>query len=228
MTGGTRLIILGTSGTAIDVLDLIQDIEAAGGPSFECVGFLDDNRALWGSTLQGVPVRGPLSAAPGFDDCMFVNGIGSPGNFWRKDAILAGTGLSPDRFVTLLHPTAVVSRSARLGSDVVLFPHVTIGSNARVGHHVVILPGSIVSHDAVIGDYTSIAAGVAISGAARVGRSCYLGTASSLIGGIEIGDGSLVGMGSVVLRAVSPNTVVAGNPARFLRHAVPIAETARV
>jgi acetyltransferase-like isoleucine patch superfamily enzyme len=54
-----------------------------------------------------------------------------------------------------------------------------------------------------------------------VGRGCYLGTGCALIGGITVGDGALVGMGSVVLRDVEPNTVVAGNPARFVRWAEP-------
>jgi acetyltransferase-like isoleucine patch superfamily enzyme len=36
--------------------------------------------------------------------------------------------------------------------------------------------------------------------------------------GVSIGNGSLVGMGSVVLQDVSPDMVVAGVPAKVLRH----------
>ena len=162
---------------------------------------------------------GPLSSARDLPDCLFVNGIGSPGNFWRKEAIIASTGLPVDRFATIVHPTASVSRTAQLGRGVVIFQHVTVTTNVSIGDHVTILPNSIVSHDDRIGDYTSIAGGVCISGSVHVGRSCYLGTRSALMSGIEIGDGSLVGMGSVVLHSVEPHSVVVGNPARLLRRA---------
>jgi sugar O-acyltransferase (sialic acid O-acetyltransferase NeuD family) len=221
VAGVQKLVILGTGGNGVDVLDLVHDLNTAGAEvRYECVAFLDDNRALWGTALQGVPVVGPLAASADMVDCRFINTIGSPGSYWRKGAILGATGLPPSRFVTLIHPSAAVSRTARLGAGVVVFPHVTIGSNARVGAHVCLLPNAVVSHDVVIGDYTCVAGGVCISGGARIGSRAYLGTASSVIGGVEVGDGSLVGMGSVVIRRVPPNVVVAGNPARFLRHIV--------
>ena len=37
-------------------------------------------------------------------------------------------------------------------------------------------------------------------------------------GGITIGDNAVIGMGSVVTKDVPPNTVVAGNPAKFIRN----------
>ena len=42
-----------------------------------------------------------------------------------------------------------------------------------------------------------------------------------LCGGIKIGDNSVIGAGSVVIRDVPPNSVVAGNPARFIRQSTP-------
>ena len=222
MSSGARqkLVILGTGGTCRDILDTVLDLNTAAGPTgFECIGFLDDHAALWGSEVQGLPVLGPLSSARDLPDCLFVNGIGSPGNFRRKEAIIASTGLSADRFATLVHPTASVSRTAQLGLGVVVFQHVSVTTNVRIGDHVTILPNSIVSHDDWIEDYTSIAGGVCISGSVHVGRSCYLGTGSALMSGIRIGDGALVGMGSVVLHSVEAHSVVVGNPARLLRRA---------
>jgi sugar O-acyltransferase (sialic acid O-acetyltransferase NeuD family) len=213
-----KLVILGTGGTARDILDTVLDLNATGaGAGFDCVGFLDDNRAVWGSSLHGVPVLGPLRSARELSDCVFVNGIGSSGNFWRKGDIIAGTGIAIDRFATVIHPTASVSRSASIGRGVVILQHVSVTSNATIGDHVVVLPNSVVSHDDWIGDYTCVAGGVCISGNVRVGRSCYIGSRSALISGIEVGNGSLIGMGSVVLHDVEPNSVVVGNPARLLR-----------
>jgi sugar O-acyltransferase (sialic acid O-acetyltransferase NeuD family) len=214
------LVIIGTGGTSRDIFDVVCDINDADDvPAFECVAFLDDNASLWGQVLHGVPVRGPIRAARDFRGCLFVNGIGSPQNYSRKPELIAQLDMPADRFATIVHPTASVSRTARIGLGSVIFQHVTVASSARIGEHVVVLPNSIVSHDVDVGDYTCVAGGVSISGSARIGRGCYIGTKAAIIGGATIGDGSLVGMGSVVLRDVPPGIIAAGNPARTLRAA---------
>lgn len=215
-----EIVILGTGGNCVDIFETIESINTHRGQRiYECRGFLDDNPSLHGETLCGREILGPLTRARDLTGCCFVNGIGSPTNYVRKDAIIARAGVSPERFATLIHPTASVSRSAEIGRGTVIFEHVAITSNARIGHHVIILPGAVISHDVQIGDYTCITGGVCISGGARIGSRCYLGTNSTIIGDIAIGDYSLIGMGSVVLESVEENSVVAGNPARFLRHA---------
>jgi sugar O-acyltransferase (sialic acid O-acetyltransferase NeuD family) len=215
----TRVAILGTGGNSVDILDTINDInDAAGRMIYDCVGFLDDDPASWGTVRGGAKVLGPLATAQELHDCGFVNGIGSPSSFLQKPRIIARTGVEPGRFLTLVHPTASVSRTASLGRGVVVFQNVTITTNVQIGDHVIVLPNSVISHDDVVGAYTCIAGGVCISGNVQVGSSCYLGTNSSVIGGVTIGDGCLVGMGSVVLADVAPDSVVVGSPARFLRH----------
>lgn len=209
-----EIIILGIGGNCIDILDTINDI----GTVYKCVGFLDDKRENWGKEFFGVKVLGPLDSAKNYANAHFVNGIGSPFNFWKKGEIIARTGIPIERFENIIHPTASVSKMARLAHGVVIFQNVTITSNVSIGNHVIILPNSVISHDDVIGDCTSIAGGAAISGQVTVGRHCYLGTNSTVIGNVKIGDNCMVGMGSVVLHDVPENQTVVGNPAKFLRN----------
>lgn len=218
-----KIVILGTGGNSVDILDTLEDINRQASKNiYQCVGFLDDNERLWGKELHGVQVIGSLAAASELRDCLFVNGIGSPENFWKKESIVAKTGVALERFETIVHPTASVSRMAQLGLGTVVFQNATITSNVQVGNHVIILPNSVVSHDDIIGDYSCITGGVCISGEVKVGKSCYLGTGSVVRGGAEIGDYCLIGMGSVVLGNIPDNSVVVGNPARLLR---PMRET---
>lgn len=211
-----KVILLGASRNSLDIAEMLDAINSAPGhQAYECVGLVDDDPTLHGQTIAGLPVLGSLASARDHDGAWFVNGIGSPANFWKKDEIIAAAGINLDRFATLVHPAASVARSAVLGPGTVILPHATVCSHARVGSHAYIGPSAVVSHDSVIGDYTCITAGVSVAGAARVGARCYLGTNSCIREKIRIGDGSLVGMGSVVVSDVAEQTMVFGNPARF-------------
>lgn len=93
----------------------------------------------------------------------------------------------------------------------------TIAHQARIEHYVIILPNSVISHNAVIGDYSGITGRVCISGLVTMRHNCYLGTNSSISDGVKINNGCLIGMRSVVRDDVSENSVMVGNPAKFLR-----------
>jgi len=215
-----KLIILGTGGNCIDILDTINEINKIKGTVYKCIGFLDDNPKNLGKTHYGIEVLGPLNSAPTFSECLFINGIGSPFNFWKKKEIISTTKLPLEKFATIVHPSSSVSNMSKLGKGTVVLQNVTIASNVRIGNHVFILPNTVISHDDSIGDYTCITGGVCISGGATVGHSCYLGTNSTIIGNITIGNCCMVGMGSVVIESIQENTVVAGNPTKFLRKAI--------
>lgn len=215
-----KIIIFGTGGNCIDILDTINEINRFE-RKYVCVGFLDDNEDTWGNEIEGIKVLGPLKKAKEFmDSCYFINGIGSERNFFHKSKVIAGTKIPLERFETIIHPTASVSRLSSLGKGTVVLQNVTITSKAKVENHVVILPNSVVSHDNIIKSYCCIASGVCISGGVTLEESCYIGANSSIIGNVTIGENSLIGIGSNVITNVQKNSVMVGNPARFLRNTI--------
>ena len=205
------LVILGTGGSAYDVIDVIEAINAAA-PTWDVAGFLDDARPP-GSRHLGLEILGPLREAARFRDHAFINAIGSDKSFRRLPAILASTGLAADRFATLVHSAASVSGRARLGRGVTVNYGVSVGGGARIGDNVILCPGCIVGHDTTIEDYSVVAPGAVISGFVHVRRSCYIGSRAVIRQYLRIGEGSLIGMGAVVVREVAAGAVVVGNPA---------------
>lgn len=119
------LVILGTGGSVYDVLDIIESINAIA-PSWEVIGFLDDARPA-GTWHLDLEILGPLDEADLMHGHTFVNAIGSDKTFRRLPRILASTGLTADRYPTLVHPAASVSSRARLGQGVTVNYGVSVG-----------------------------------------------------------------------------------------------------
>lgn len=51
----------------------------------------------------------------------------------------------------------------------------------------------------------------------RINHDVWIGDSVIILPGIEIGSGAVVGAGAVVTKSVEPYTVVAGNPAKFIK-----------
>ena len=233
----TPLILLGFGGNVVDLLDMVDDLNDAGAfppdraaladvappPPYEVLGYLDNRDERQGLSVHGHPVLGRLADAPRllerYPEARVTTWIGGVDSYQRRPQVMAGLGLPPERFVTLVHPTVSLSRRMRIGHGVLVYAHCTLSSNVVIEDHVVILPHVAVSHDAVVGEYAAVTSSVTVGSAAQIGRASYLGTACCMLPGVRIGEGSLVGTGSVVLRDVDPYTVVVGNPARRLRDA---------
>jgi acetyltransferase-like isoleucine patch superfamily enzyme len=50
-----------------------------------------------------------------------------------------------------------------------------------------------------------------------VGNDVWIGAKSTIMSGVKIGDGSIIGAGSTVTKDVPPYSIVAGNPAKFIK-----------
>lgn len=210
-----RLVILGKSGNAGDVLDVIESINGHE-PTWEVAGLLDDG-CVAGTKYLGLTVLGAVRSAAGLsDDVVFLNAIGSERSYRRRPEIAASMNLAPSRFATLVHAQAAISSGSKLGHGVCAGAGVCVARNVTIGDHVWLGAGCIIGHDAVIGDHCVVAPGAVISGSVRLSSSCYVGARSVIRQGLDVGEMALVGMGAVVTRTVERDSTVVGNPARRL------------
>ena len=57
-----------------------------------------------------------------------------------------------------------------------------------------------------------------------VKKGASIGSGATILSNVSIGENAIVGAGSVVTKDVPANTIVAGNPAKFLRSVEPTLE----
>ncbi|MFF4012623.1 NeuD/PglB/VioB family sugar acetyltransferase [Streptomyces sp. NPDC001717] len=228
MSGGRPdtedLVIVGAGGFARETAQAVRDVAAADlawgrRPRWRLVGHLDDDPALTGREVDGVPVLGGCEEVHRLGGARVVVCVGSPRDYAVRARLVRRLGLPVNRYATVVHPTAVVSDSSMLGVGTVLLAHVVLTASVRVGSHVAVMPQTVLTHDDVVGDFTTLASGVRLGGGVRLGRGAYVGAGSLVREYGVVGAWSLIGMGSTVLADVPPGEVWAGSPARRLRAA---------
>jgi maltose O-acetyltransferase len=89
---------------------------------------------------------------------------------------------------------------------------ITIGRDVQMGPHVQLLTPTHPLDPQQRRDKVEAAKPIVIE------DNVWIGGGAIILPGITVGENSVVGGGSVVTRDVPPNTVVAGNPARAIRH----------
>lgn len=208
-----KLVVIGAraDGEAHMILDLVAD-----GAPYEVVAFLDDNPALWGTTVQGIPVLGPCAdaaraVAAGAEGAVVF--LGSPHNRERVARIVIAVGLD---LPVVLHPRAYVAPSATLGMGTIVGAMATVSTGARVGELVMVAPTAMVSHHVEVGDLAQLSPGCRLGGRSRVGRRAFLGLGATVVSERTVGDDAVVWAGAVVTANVAPGTTVAGVPARLI------------
>lgn len=203
----TTVLVLGAGGHAKVVADILQL------QNVDVIGFLDDNPSTWGTHLLGLPVHGSIDRYPDFSPDGLVLGIGS--NRVRKQ-IVARLGSSAETlWLSAIHPSASVARSARIADGVVICAHAVINPDSAIGVHAIINTSASIDHDCTINSYAHIAPGVHLAGGVHVGEGTLFGVGSQALPGCQIGDWTTIGAGATIIRNVPDQVIAKGTPARW-------------
>lgn len=213
-----RTIILGAGGHAQVVADILLRAHVAGG-GFVPVGFLDDNPALEGTTILGLPVLGAINRLGQSDHDAVIAAIGD--NRTRAQ-VFADILRRQGHVAQAIHPAAVIAPDVQLGRGVTVCAGVVVNTGTVIGDDVILNTGCTVDHHNRIGAHSHIAPGVHLGGEVTVGVGTLVGIGAVVSRGCSVGEWTTVGAGAAVIEDIPPHVTAVGVPARVIkRHPSP-------
>lgn len=117
-------------------------------------------------------------------------------------------------FGKAIHPSAIISPSAKIGEGTVVMPGAIINADAIIGKHCIINTGASIDHECVIGDFCHIAPHASLCGQIRVGEGTIVGVGAAVIPCVIIGKWCKIGAGAAVVGDIPDYSTAVGVPAK--------------
>lgn len=118
----------------------------------------------------------PDSYIPEPDD-VFICAVGDP---QLRRRLVEKLGKKGGAFISLIHPSAIISASAKIGEGCIIKPFSVISCHTEIGNHTVVQPHCTVEHDVKVGPYCLIGSGSVLQGGAFVREGQTLAPLSKL------------------------------------------------
>jgi len=213
-----KTIIIGGRGTAIVIADQIFDANKRFGQNIEVLGLALDDLSN-GTSINGYPILCPIKEVydkyKSFNDVKFIYSLYRPDLMKERTQLLYELNIPREKFANFIHPSVMMSRSAKLGFGNVLLANVVVNCNAVIGNFNTVNSGTLLGHDIEIGNNNYFAGHVCVGSGLKIGNENFIGLNSSLRNGISFGNNNIVGMSSNITKSVGDYSILFGNPAEI-------------
>ncbi|RUO46613.1 acetyltransferase [Pseudidiomarina aquimaris] len=208
----SRLILIGAGGFAREVLEWASDTNEITANHL-ITHYLDDKHADLKSFGYNLDFLGDITNFKPEKSDRFLLGVGSPE---AKRNILKKFAGYKAQFQTLIHPTAVITRTSNIGVGTIVCPFSVLSANTRIGNFVTLNCYTSIGHDAVIGDFSTLSSHVDITGAVQIGESCFLGSGARVVPKKKIGNRVNIGAGCTIQSSIKGSGTYYTAPAKKL------------
>ena len=192
------ILIIGAGGIGRETAWIIEEINEVK-PTWNLLGYIDENSEIHGKELNGYKVLGGLEVLEKLEEKPYV--VVAIANCSVKKSIVTKLG-EKYNFATIIYPTVKVSKFIQIGQGTIMYPGVILTVNTKIGNHVLISGNCTIGHDTVIGDYSSLLWGSNFSGYDTIGESCFIGVGTKVIQGINISKENKISAGITVIEDV--------------------------
>jgi sugar O-acyltransferase (sialic acid O-acetyltransferase NeuD family) len=208
-----NLVIIGAGGLAREAYDLAY-LCYGNDSGFRVKGFLSDGPSDIES-LGYPPVLAKVANYTIEPDDVFFCAIGKVYDRRKTVEIILSKG---GKFINLIHPTAVISPSVKIGNGIAIKAFCVISSDCVIENYTYLQSSVILGHDAHIGRFCQINSFAFFAGCVRIHDMVTVSAGVRIIQSVVVEEQSVVGMGSVVLNRVKKGTTVFGIPAKRLKY----------
>lgn len=208
-----NLVIIGAGGFAREMFDLANACYGSD-PDFKIKGFLSDGP----SNIEEMGYPAVLSKVADYmveSNDIFFCAIGKLSDRKKTVEIILSKG---GKFINLIHPTAIISPSVKLGIGVGIKSFCVLASDVTVEDFTFLQSSVIMGHDVHIGRFCQVNSFAFFAGYVRVHDSVSVNAGVRIIQNVVVEEEAVVGIGSVVLRRVKKGTTVFGNPAKKIEY----------
>ena len=185
-------------------------------PTWNLIGFFDDNPALKGKSNEYGKILGGKEVL----------------NFWDKPLCVLmaiGLGSTVKKVVEGIHNSHVEfpnffyqatfsdENNVKFGKgNLIIGTHFSCA--VSLGDFNMMNGGVVFGHDVIIGNYNTFMPGVRVSGEVKVGDECFFGVGSIVLQQLKIGDHVKLGAGSVMMTKPKDGGTYIGNPAKLFKY----------
>lgn len=212
-----ELIVIGAGDFGREMVNVAERINTKSAePEWKIAGFVDDDKSLVGTTVNGYPVLGDTDWLNEQRDEKYA--ICSVALAETRNNIIKKISNPNIRWATLIDPDAHIYKNAKVGDGSLVCGGSILAIGATVGNHVIVNLSCTLGHDCVIGNYSVINPGVNISGKVTLDECVDMGTGAKVIHGISIGANTTIGAGGVVIKDIAGNCVAVGCPVKVVKY----------
>lgn len=171
-----KLIIFGTKNMAVEIKEMAEMFYAETFDMVELVFFTEDFFAKTANDSSKF-------------NLYYIVGFGGT----NRQLCIAAFHQHPEfQPFTIIHPSAVVAKSAKIGKGCLIMAHATISTNAVLGDQCVVNYNASVGHDSVLEGNNFVQPGARVSGNCLIGYSTLIGSNSFVYQNVKIGRESLI------------------------------------
>lgn len=123
----------------------------------------------------------------------------------------------PEYYEYIIHPSATVASTAKIGNGVYVGPGARIAPYAQIGDFTFVNRNATVGHHSVVQDYCTLNPGCNIAGCCEIKTHTTIGMGANIIDHVVVEKDSFIGAGSVVTKNTEKSGMFYGVPAKFVR-----------
>lgn len=186
LSGKPRLLIVGAGGHGRSVAEAVLMAD-----QFNLVGFLDDGAFARAEVVWDLPVLGPAIAFENYAD-QATHAVVAIGNNVLRQKLFAQLQAAGFALASVIHPKAMVSPRALLGSGVAVMAGAIVGTEASLGRGAIVNCGAVVDHHAQVREFGHLGVNACMAGGSVLGALAWLQAGAAIGYGVQVEPGTVL------------------------------------